>query len=151
MGNTESSPPPPPTPDEIKNQFENAFDPNKNGVAEQFDPNNSNGFLGKVKDGVDNAFQKGGAGNEFLRKVGSGISDVGNITNTIGDVANTVSGGLNMVGLPEFGVPIGMLGSGLKVASPILNKIGDKTNQTVDVIEAPKSDLGKNLPNLIFH
>lgn len=148
MGNQPSSPP---SPDEVKSQFENAFDPQKNGIAEQFDPNNSNGFMGKTKDVLDDAFQKGGVGNTFLRKAGDTMKTVAGVYDDIGNAVTTVGGGLTAVGLPEFGVPIGLAGGVFKTASPILHTIGDKTNRTADVIEAPKSDLGKNIPDLIFH
>jgi hypothetical protein len=150
MGN---SPPAPPSPDEINNQFENAFDPNKNGlndsikdtsnkfndfgneVQSNFDPNNSNGILGKIKNGADEAFQKGGIGNQILRKAGDIGNTIAPIFNSLGDGALTAS-----AFLPEFAPILGPIGIGFKGGGGVAGVIG-KLPKVADTIEKDKKDL----------
>lgn len=152
MGNSPSAPPPPPSPEEIKNQFENAFDPRKNGIAEQFDINNSNGFLGKTKDAFDEGFKKGGIGNEILRKAGDIGHQIGDAYDLGGNLLLTGGTALDLVA-PEFGVPLQAIGGAMKIASPVVHKISSISEKAADTIEKPKKDFNptKDINDIIFH
>ena len=153
MGNSSSAPPPPPSPEEINRQFQNTFDPQKNGVAEQFDLNNSNGFMGKTKDTFDEAFKKDGVGNQILRKAGEIGHQIGDAYDLGGNIALAGGTALDLAGMPEFGVPLQAIGGALKVAAPIVHKGSSMAEKTASVIEKPKKDFNpvKDINNIIFH
>jgi hypothetical protein len=151
MGN---SPPAPPSPDEIKDQFDNAFNPDKNGfnnsindtkdkfdkfgndIQSNFDPNNSNGILGKIKDGTDEAFKKGGIGNQILRKAGDIGNTIAPIFDSLGDGALTAS-----AFLPEFSPILAPIGIGLKGGGAVAGSVIGKLPKVADTIEKDKKDL----------
>lgn len=127
--------------------FQNALDSNKNGfndfvnntsndIQQQFDPNNDNGALGKIKMGTDEAFQRGGRGNGFLRKAGEFSGQASPIVDGLGNVA--------LAGLVLFPEASPLL-------APVFNILAKKLPQVADTIEKPKKDLkSKDITDTIF-
>jgi hypothetical protein len=117
-----------------------AFDP----VAQQFDPNNSNGFMGKVKDEGTTYFGKNGKGNQMLRKAGEISNKFGEVYGTAGTVGMGAGLALDAIGLPEFGLPINAVSGALLTAGAMSKKGGTMLNNTADLIEKPKKDRGSD-------
>ena len=151
-----------------KNGFNSAInlvgdklDPNKNGTSDffnktlpsEFDPNNDNGTMGKINNWGQNAFKKGGDGLNIMRKAGDIGNQIGDYYDIGGDGALMLGTGLDVMGMPEFGVPLQVLGGELKLAASIAHYGGRKLHEGADFIEKPKKDkkLEKDIPTLIFH
>ena len=107
--------------------------------------------MGKVVDGANDAFQKNGIGNQMLRKAGEIGHGFGDAYDIAGNVALGAGTALDLVA-PEFGIPLQALGGAMKVASPVVHKIGSVAEKTADTIEKPKKDLNpaKDINNIFF-
>jgi hypothetical protein len=158
MGNKPSAPPPPlptinlnPRDNGVFDAFNNTFNPDKNNVGNSFDPN-GNGFMGKIKTDADNAFQKGGAGNNILRKIGDVSERVGDAEQMAGNAMMAGGTALSFMGAPHIGVPLGIVGGALSTTGTIVKKGGSISTKTAQTIEKPKKNFDPkwDVPKIFF-
>ena len=137
MGNTAS------TNDKIETAFKDLGHDIENGANHAFT---------KTKDTFDDAFKKDGVGNQFLGKFGDASHQVGDAYDGIGNLLAVGAGGAGLLGQPEFAIPLAGASAVFKGAGVGMNKIGDVSHKTRDVIEKPKKDLkwNQDVPQIFY-
>jgi hypothetical protein len=140
------------SPDEIRDDFDKAFNPDRNGVGTAFRQfgddvkNTGNDILQKIETGTQEAFKKDGIGNQILRKAGDIAGTVAPVLDGLGNGALTLS-----ALQPELAPVLAPVGLGLKGGGQVGDVLGKKLPQVADTIEKPRRDLkAKDITETIF-